>query len=106
MGFAARAQNGMTLVELEGPRLDASSAEDFKDALKEMIDRGERRLILDFTRVQFMDSSGLGAIVGSLKYMGSSGTIEIACPSDTIMKILKLTRMNKVFTIHDAVPTY
>ena len=106
MGFAARAQNGMTLVELEGPRLDASSAEDFKNGLKEMIDRGDRRIILDFERVQFMDSSGLGAVVGCLKYMGSGGSIEIARPSETIMKILKLTRMNKIFTIHDSVPGF
>lgn len=105
MALAARIQEGMTVVELSGPRLDAANADGFKNDLKEMIDAGQNRIVLDFDRIQFMDSSGLGAIVGCLKYMGADGTIEIARPSATIMKILKLTRMNKVFTIRDAPPT-
>lgn len=104
MALAARVQDGVTVVDVEGPRLDAASADAFKNDLKELIDSGQTRIVLDFEKVQFMDSSGLGAIVGCLKYMGSAGTIEITRPSATIMKILKLTRMNKVFTIRDAPP--
>ena len=104
MALAARKHNGMSVVVVNGPRLDAACAETFKNDLKELIDAGERRLILDFGHIQFMDSSGLGAVVGCLKYMGSNGTIEIAAPSDAVMKVLKLTRMNKVFTIHDTPP--
>lgn len=105
MGLAAQTQDGVTLVELEGPRLDATNADGFKTDLKELIDGGLTRIVLDFQKVQFMDSSGLGAVVGCLKYMGAAGTIEIARPSATIMKILKLTRMNKVFTVRDAPPS-
>jgi len=106
MGMAARKQNGLTVVELEGPRLDAATSDAFKGDLKAIIDGGERRIVLDFSRVQFMDSSGLGSIVGCLKYMGSAGTIEIASPCDAVMKVLKLTRMNKVFTIRDQPPAF
>lgn len=105
MALAARMQEGIAVVDLPGPRLDAANADAFKSDLKEMIDSGQMRIVLDFEKVQFMDSSGLGAIVGCLKYMGSEGTIEIARPSATIMKILKLTRMNKVFTIRDMPPS-
>ena len=104
MALAARKQDGIAVVDLQGPRLDAANADSFKNDLKELIDSGQMRIVLDFEKIQFMDSSGLGAIVGCLKYMGAEGTIEIARPSDTIMKILKLTRMNKVFTIRDAPP--
>ncbi|MEM7056112.1 MAG: STAS domain-containing protein [Pseudomonadota bacterium] len=105
MALAARMHEGIAVVHLDGPRLDAANADSFKNDLKEMIDNGQTRVVLDFEKVQFMDSSGLGAIVGCLKYMGADGTIEIARPSSTIMKILKLTRMNKVFTIRDAPPS-
>jgi len=104
MALAAQQIDGMTVVVVEGPRLDAACADAFKADLKDLIDGGQRRIVLDFAKVQFMDSSGLGAIVGCLKYMGSGGTIEIARPAPTIMKVLKLTRMNKVFTIRDAAP--
>ena len=106
MALAARKQDGIAVVDLQGPRLDAANADSFKNDLKELIDSGQMRIVLDFEKIQFMDSSGLGAIVGCLKYMGAEGTIEIARPSDTIMKILKLTRMNKVFTIRDAPPAF
>ena len=106
MALAARKQDGIAVVDLQGPRLDAANADSFKNDLKELIDSGQMRIVLDFEKIQFMDSSGLGAIVGCLKYMGAEGTIEIARPSDTIMKILKLTRMNKVFTIRDAPPSF
>lgn len=104
MGLAAKKVDGSAVVVVEGPRLDASCADAFKADLKDLIDTGERQIVLDFGQVQFMDSSGLGAVVGCLKYMGSGGSIEIARPTATIMKVLKLTRMNKVFTIRDAPP--
>lgn len=106
MALTAQVQNGLTLVEMEGPRLDAACADQFKEDLKKIIDGGTRRIVLDFDRVEFMDSSGLGSVVGCLKYMGAAGTVEIARPTPTIMKILKLTRMNKVFTIHDDLPDF
>ncbi|MEM9140234.1 MAG: STAS domain-containing protein [Pseudomonadota bacterium] len=104
MGLAATLHEGVSVVKMPGTRLDASCADAFKTDLKDIIDQGHSRIVLDFSDVQFMDSSGLGAVVGCLKYMGSAGTIEIARPSPTIMKILKLTRMNKVFTIRDMPP--
>ena len=104
MGLAAAIEDGFAVVKVPGARLDAACAETFKNDLKEIIDQGNARLLLDFSDVQFMDSSGLGAMVGCLKYMGSSGVIEIKNASTTITKVLKLTRMNKVFTVRESLP--
>ncbi len=104
MGLAARKQDGATVVKLEGPRLDAASAVGFKVDLKEMIDAGARRIVLDFSDIQFMDSSGLGAVVGCLKHMGGEGSLEIAAPLPAVMKVLKLTRMDRVLTVRDQLP--
>ncbi|MEM1161753.1 MAG: STAS domain-containing protein [Pseudomonadota bacterium] len=104
MGLAAREHDGYSIVDVEGPRLDAAHADGFKADLKELIDAGNHRIMLDFSKVQFMDSSGLGAVVGCMKYLGSTGTLEIAGPTPPVQKVLKLTRMNKVFTIHDSPP--
>ena len=93
-----------TVVAIPGTRLDASIADAFKDSIRELIAAGDRQIIIDFTSIEFMDSSGLGALVGAMKIMGNGGTIEIANPNDAVMKVLRLTRMNKVFKIHDAPP--
>ena len=98
---AVQTQNGMTTVQLQGNRLDASVAEGVKSDIKKVIDGGERQLTVDFANVQFMDSSGLGALVGALKMMGRGGQMEIINAAPAVLKVLKLTRMNKVFTIRE-----
>lgn len=104
MIFAVERVGDAAIVKADMPRLDAMSAERFKDSLKMIYDGGDRHIIIDFSEVRFMDSSGLGALVGALKYMGAGSAIEIACPTDTVVKILRLTRMNKVFKIRDTLP--
>lgn len=101
---AVKRVGDMAILKADGPRLDATTAEAFKDALKTICDEGNRRIVVDFSEVRFMDSSGLGAMVGALKYMGKGGVIEIACPTETVVKILRLTRMNKVFKILESLP--
>lgn len=98
---AEKKQDGSMVVKLEGARLDAACAEGVKSGLKDLVDQGHRHLIVDFANVQFMDSSGLGALVGVLKMMGPGGQVEITNPSSSVLKVMKLTRMNKVFKIHE-----
>ena len=101
MVMQAEKREGVMCVELEGPRLDAASAGAVKSGLRDLIDGGEDHIVIDFRHVQFMDSSGLGALVGCLKYMGASGKLELACPGDAVMKVLRLTRMDRIFTVRD-----
>ena len=97
--------SNVTVVVPATQRLDAAMAESFKSDIKQLVDDGARHLVVDFSGVQFMDSSGLGTLVGSLKYMGAGGVIEIAAPCDAVRKVLRLTRMNKVFNVLDSVPS-
>lgn len=98
---AEQKQDGTSVVRLENPRLDAVVADAVKTDVKELIDKGERFLIVDMAEVKFMDSSGLGALVGCLKMMGPGGQMEIVNASPAVLKVLKLTRMNKVFTVRE-----
>lgn len=97
-------RTAFSVVRVTVPRIDAAVASGLKESLVEMIDQGATRLVIDFSDVGFIDSSGLGAVVGVLKHMGRRGTVEVACLSPTVMKVFRLTRMTKVFTIHDSVP--
>ncbi|MFA5181176.1 MAG: STAS domain-containing protein [Syntrophales bacterium] len=80
-------------------RIDASSATVFKAKMADWIRGGEKRIVLNLSEVEFIDSTGLGAIVSSLKAMGGEGDLVISNPRETVMSLFRLTRMNRVFQI-------
>jgi anti-sigma B factor antagonist len=101
MNFETETHGEKLVVKLMENRLDAALAVRFKDGLKTLVDDGVDYLILDLHQVSFMDSSGLGALVGHMKYMGTERNFELCGLSPTVEKVFKLTRMDSVFTIHD-----
>jgi anti-sigma B factor antagonist len=80
-------------------RIDASSAPDFKGRMLDWIQEGNASILLDLSEVDFIDSSGLGAIVSSLKAVGHEGDLVICGVRETVMSLFRLTRMNRVFQI-------
>lgn len=81
-------------------RLDASVAPAFKQAVVRVVEGGERRILLDLSGVDFLDSSGLGAMVSILKALGTQGTLAVCGAKGPVMSLFKLTRMDKVFSLH------
>jgi len=82
-------------------RIDASVATEFKGKIVDWINAGDTRIILDLSNVDFIDSSGLGAIVSSLKTIGHDGDLVICGIKETVMSLFRLTRMNRVFQIFE-----
>lgn len=80
-------------------RLDASVSEDFKAKLAEFIGDGNKLIILDLSNVTFVDSSGLGAIVSTLKKIGGDGDLAICGLQETVLSLFKLTRMDRIFRL-------
>lgn len=80
-------------------RIDASSATDFKGKMLDRIQQGNKKILLNLSEVDFIDSSGLGAIVSSLKALGDDGDLFICGVRENVMSLFRLTRMNRVFQI-------
>jgi len=80
-------------------RIDAATATEFKEKMSDWIGAGHRRIVLNLTEVDFIDSSGLGAIVSGLKRIGNEGDLVICNVKETVMSLFRLTRMNRVFDI-------
>jgi anti-sigma B factor antagonist len=95
--------NHITVAKLVDSRLDAAKAVQFKDAFRNLSDAGAEHVILDMSDVNFMDSSGLGAVVAVLKLMGRNKRFEIAGLTPAVEKVFKLTRMDSVFRIYGSV---
>ncbi|MCI2400200.1 STAS domain-containing protein [Aliiroseovarius subalbicans] len=82
-------------------RVDAAVAITFKDKMRDLCEDGPDRVILDLSQVMFIDSSGLGAVVASMK-QASGKALELAGLSPTVLKVFRLTRMDSVFVIHES----
>lgn len=89
----------LSVIVLED-RIDAASAIQFKEEMREVTRTADRRVVLDLARVMFLDSSGLGAIVAVKKLLAPDRVLELSGLTPTVEKVFRLTRMDSIFTIH------
>ena len=90
------AKGGVAVVRPVG-RLDLLSAGEFKQRLADAVAGGHKRLIVDLGDVTFIDSSGLGALVGGLKTARvAGGDLRLARPGEQARLILELTTLDRV----------
>ncbi len=90
----------ITVVRPGVNRLTAVNAKAFKDEVSELLDAGSTQIIVDFEDVSFLDSSGLGALVGILKRIGNRGDLAVCGLGDSVAEMFRICRMDRVFTIH------
>ncbi len=81
-------------------KIDASVAVEFRKQLLDLVATGEHRLVLNLGGVDFIDSSGLGALVSVLKNIGPGGRIKLFAVKDGVRSIFELTRLDRMFDIH------
>ncbi len=90
-------------VTVHAERIDAASAIHFKDRMREVTEGAPKRVLLDMSEVDFIDSSGLGAIVSAMKALDGGSKLELAALSPKVVRVFQLTRMDSVFTVHPTV---
>jgi anti-sigma B factor antagonist len=88
------------IVSVHVDRIDAAIAIQFKDDMRTHTRDGPERVILDLSSVDFIDSSGLGAIVAAMKHIGEGRRLDLAGLTPTVEKVFHLTRMDTVFTLY------
>jgi len=92
--------NGLS-VTVNATRIDAQAALKFKDAIHDALNsHAASRVILNLAHVDFIDSSGLGAIVAIKKHLGSNRQIDLCALTPGVDKVFRLTRMDSIFAIH------
>ncbi|WP_208352720.1 STAS domain-containing protein [Pseudaestuariivita rosea] len=100
MQLHSTVENDVMVVIVAEARIDAAVAIKFKDTMREVTRDGPDRIVLDMSKVEFVDSSGLGAIVAAMKLLPKGRVLELASLTPTVDKVFRLTRMNSVFPIH------
>lgn len=75
-------------------------AANFRNSMNKHIDFGEYIFLLDFSKCKFIDSTGLGVLVGAYKKcVEMGGSVRLKTLNENVMKVFKLTRLDKVFEI-------
>jgi anti-sigma B factor antagonist len=88
------------VVALEG-ELDIYTASQFKKILLRSIDDGAQRVIVDLSKVSFIDSSALGVMVGGAKRLRSAnGSLDIVCRNENIRRIFEITGLERILNIY------
>ena len=94
---------GRTVIAVNG-EIDVYTAPRLREMLIRLVDEEKYHLIVDMEGVEFLDSTGLGVLVGGLKRVRShDGGIDLVCTQGRILRIFRITGLNKVFNIFDSV---
>jgi anti-sigma B factor antagonist len=96
-------KDGIEIVDVEG-EIDVYTAPRLRELLIDLVNNGRYQLVVNMEKVEFLDSTGLGVLVGGLKRVRAhDGSLDLVCTQERILKIFRITGLTKVFGIHDTV---
>lgn len=94
--------DGVAVLKLEG-KLNMVSAPHLREEVHSCVTAGNNHVAIDLNDVDFMDSSGLGALINGLKATRQAGgDLRIACPSEQVKMVLQLTNIDRVLKAYDS----
>jgi len=92
-----------TVVDVVG-EIDVSTADVLRERLLDLLEHDRTDLVVDLRRVAFMDSTGLGVLVGTLKKVRLlGGRLQLVIDSERLLKVLRITALLQVFTVRTTV---
>jgi anti-sigma B factor antagonist len=103
LGIDVSKVDSYAVVSVSG-EIDVYTAPKLREKLIELVSEGTYEVVVDLEKVDFLDSTGLGVLVGALKRVKAhDGGLALVCTQDKILKIFKITGLTKVFPIHASV---
>lgn len=103
LGLDVSEHGATTVLSVRG-EVDVYTAPRLREKLVELVSQGKHNIVIDLEAVDFLDSTGLGVLVGGLKRLRShDGELSLVCTQHRILKVFEITGLTRVFTIHDSV---
>jgi anti-sigma B factor antagonist len=103
LSLSTRVQGDRTVIDVAG-EVDVYTAPKLRETLIELVAQGSYHLVVNMEEVEFLDSTGLGVLVGGLKRVRAhDGSLRLVCTQERILKIFRVTGLAKVFPIHASV---
>jgi anti-sigma B factor antagonist len=97
------AKDGIEVIDVQG-EIDMYTAPRLRELLIDLVSKGHYQLVVNLEKVGFLDSTGLGVLVGGLRRVRAhDGSLDLVCTQQRILKILKITGLTEVFGIYETV---
>jgi len=108
LSLATRSVSDRVVLEIGG-EIDVYTAPRLRERLVEVVGAGDTHVVVDLGRVDFLDSTGLGVLVGAHRRLrAGGGSLNLVIPHERLLKIFRITGLDTVFEIHgsveDAIP--
>jgi anti-sigma B factor antagonist len=102
--FKTMHQGGVTVIVLQGNLMGGPDATALNGKLHELIDAGKTSVVIDLAGVEFMNSSGLGLLIGGVSTMrGAGGSLRLANASEKIAGLITITKLGSLFDMYPSV---
>lgn len=103
IGLESEVRGDWTVLRVKG-EVDVYTSPSFRSELIRLIEQGGNRMVLDLLDVDFMDSTGLSVLIsGKRRTNEREGDLRLVCADGPVRKILTVTGLDKVFSIHSSV---
>ena len=100
LSLTTRNEGERSVIEVGG-EIDVYTAPKLRETLISLVDNGRYHVVVDLEKVDFLDSTGLGVLVGGLKRVRThDGSLSLVCTSERLLKVFRITGLTKVFDIH------
>jgi anti-sigma B factor antagonist len=91
--------DGIVLFEIEGNIIGGPDAMSLNEEVRKLIDAGKKKFIVDMGAVEHVNSSGLGILIASLNVVRQAGgDLKVANASPRVLDLLKITKLNQIFS--------
>jgi anti-sigma B factor antagonist len=103
LSVATHLVSAYAVVEVGG-EVDVYTAPRLKERLNEVVGSGQSDIVVDLSRVDFLDSTGLGVLVGvHRRLQRTDGSLALVCPHDRLLKIFRIAGLDTIFRIYGSV---
>lgn len=102
MNFQIKFQDDVVVIALQGEMVGGPDAAQLTDKLRELLESGKNHVILDMEHVDWMNSSGLGILIGGLTTVRNhGGDLKLLKLSNKLQELLRITKLRCVFDVFD-----
>ena len=97
------AKDGIEVIDVQG-EIDMYTAPRLRELVIDLVSKGSYQLVVNLDEVGFLDSTGLGVLVGGLRRVRArDGSLDLVCTQQRILKIFRITGLTEVFGIYETV---
>ena len=88
------------VIHVDLPRLDSVNAPETRAQMRDAVADGPKLFLVDLSKVSFVDSSGIGALVGFVKFVGRDRRVDLCGLAPMVRKVFRLTNLLNIFNVH------